>query len=57
MNMEEGSKENCDSDQVNGDELVTKEQDAPTDIVCDEVITSITVFIELESTNFKLYYT
>ncbi|XP_026743835.1 ninjurin-2 isoform X2 [Trichoplusia ni] len=40
MKMEEGTeggKENGTSDNGNCDELVTKEQDAPTDIVCDEV--------------------
>ncbi|XP_050550736.1 ninjurin-2 isoform X2 [Spodoptera frugiperda] len=35
--MEEGSKENPACDQENCDEIVTKEQDAPTDIVCDEI--------------------
>ncbi|CAH1640415.1 unnamed protein product [Spodoptera littoralis] len=35
--MEEGSKENPACDRENCDEIVTKEQDAPTDIVCDEI--------------------
>ncbi|KAF9794836.1 hypothetical protein SFRURICE_015115 [Spodoptera frugiperda] len=35
--MEEGSKETPACDQENCDEIVTKEQDAPTDIVCDEI--------------------
>ncbi|PZC83083.1 hypothetical protein B5X24_HaOG208556 [Helicoverpa armigera] len=37
IKMEEGSKENGVSDQVNIDEIKTKEQDAPTDIVSDEI--------------------